>query len=108
MCSTSAKGPLAPPPVPEHADPDPGPRAAAVDGDDAMNPEGKQTRLERLERAFRQRAIPEAAALLPVLDELAARPGLMWRYDTELGIRASCTATTPTITTGRAGSVGDA
>ena len=70
-----------------------------------MNPEAKQARLKR---AFRQRAIPEAAALLPVLDELAARPGLMWRYDTELGIRASCTAATPTITTGRAGSVGDA
>ena len=49
-----------------------------------MSPEAKQARLER---AFRQRAIPEAAALLPVLDELAARPGLMWRYDTELGIR---------------------
>ena len=43
-----------------------------------------------------------------MLKMLAARPGLMWRYDTELGIRASCTAATPTITTGRAGSVGDA
>ena len=70
-----------------------------------MNPEAKQARLER---AFKQLAIPEAAALLPVLDELAARPGLMWRYDTELGIRASCTTATPTITTGRAGLVGDA
>ncbi len=81
----------------------PDPRAAGRD--DVMNPEAKQARFER---AFRQLAIPEAAALLPVLDEFAARPGLMWRYDTELGIRASCTTATPTITTGRAGSVGDA
>ena len=43
------------------------------------------------ERAFRQRAIPEAAALLPVL---------------ELGIRASCTDATPTITTGGSGAAG--
>ncbi len=55
-----------------------------------------------------QGAIPEAAALLPVLDELAARTGLIWRYDPELGIRARCTAATPTITTGVAGTSGDA
>ena len=97
------EAPIARPPVPEHADV--GPTRAPPDGDDVMNPEAKQARLER---AFKQHAIPEAAALLPVLDELAARPGLMWRYDTELGIRASCTTATPTITTGRAGSVGDA
>ena len=67
-----------------------------------------EARQARLGRAFRQRAIPEAAALLSVLDELATRTGLIWRYDTELGIRASCTAATPTITTGEAGAAGDA
>ena len=61
-----------------------------------------------LEKTFRHRAIPEAAALLPVLDELAARLGLIWRYDPELGMRASCTAASPTITTGGAGTAGDA
>ena len=70
-----------------------------------MNVEAKKTGLEK---AFRHRAIPEAAALLPVLDEIAARPGLIWRYDPELGIRASCTAATPTITTGGARIAGDA
>ena len=67
-----------------------------------------ETKKARLERVFRQRAMPEAAALLPGLDEIAARPGLIWRYDPELGIRASCTAATPTITTGGAGTAGDA
>ena len=62
-----------------------------------------ESKRARLGRAFRQRAIPEAAALLSVLDELAGWPGLIWRYDTELGIRASCTAATPTITTDGAG-----
>ena len=70
-----------------------------------MSTEAKRARLER---AFTQRAIPEAAALLSVLDELAARTGLIWRYDTELGIRASCTVATPTITTDGAGPAGDA
>ena len=70
-----------------------------------MSTEAKRARRER---AFRQRAIPEAAALLPVLDELAARTSLIWRHDTELGIRASCTNATPTITTGGAGAAGDA
>ena len=70
-----------------------------------MSTEAKQAQLGK---AFRQRAIPEAAALLPVLDELAARTGRIWRYDTELGIRASCTAATPTITTDGAGPAGDA
>ena len=67
-----------------------------------------EAKTARLEKAFRQGAIPEATALLPVLDELASRTGLIWRYDTELGIRASCTAATPTITTGGAGTAGDA
>ena len=62
-----------------------------------------ESKRARLGRAFRQRAIPETAALLSVLDELAGWPGLIWRYDTELGIRASCTAVTPTITTDAAG-----
>ena len=70
-----------------------------------MSNEAKRARLER---AFRQRAIPEAAALLSVLNELAARPGLIRRYDNELGIRASCTVATPTITTDGAGPAGDA
>ncbi|MCY4122038.1 MAG: hypothetical protein OXG72_14090 [Acidobacteria bacterium] len=43
-----------------------------------------------------------------MLDELAARTGLIWRYDTELGIRASCTAATPTITADGAAPAGDA
>jgi len=42
-----------------------------------------------------------------VLAELAARTGLIWRYPTELGIRASCTAVTPTITTDAVGRAGD-
>ena len=61
-----------------------------------------ESKRARLGRAFRQRAIPEAAALLAVLDELAGWPGLIWRYDTELGIRASCTAATRrSLPTGR-------
>ena len=47
-----------------------------------------EAKTARLEKAFRQGAIPEATALLSVLDELASRTGLIWRYDTELG-RAS-------------------
>ena len=51
----------------------------------------------RLEREFTQRAILEAAALLPVPDDPAARTSLIWRYDTDLGIRASCIKEAPTI-----------